>query len=84
MSCGQRRRPRHWCGGSEVRIIFAAGLLNQNHTRSISCLAPLLERTLSAIKLHFAAMAAFVLGVVQLCAPKGTLPHRAIGWMWVS
>src|SRR3954447_26260974 len=33
-----------WCGGSEVRIISAAspkcGLLNQSHTRSISCWCP--------------------------------------------
>jgi uncharacterized membrane protein len=46
-------------------------------------LAPLLSAS-PAIKLHaFAAMAAFGLGVVQLGAPKGTLPHRAIGWVWV-
>jgi uncharacterized membrane protein len=46
-------------------------------------LAPLLEAGL-AIQIHaFAAMAAFVLGVVQLAAPKGTLPHRTIGWAWV-
>ena len=31
----------------------------------------------------FAAMAAFVLGLVQFAAPKGTLPHRTIGWIWV-
>jgi uncharacterized membrane protein len=37
------------------------------------------------IQIHaFAAMAAFAVGVVQLSAPKGTLPHRAIGWLWVS
>src|SRR3954462_2415323 len=37
-----------------------------------------------AIPLHaFAAMAAFVLGAVQLAAPKGTLPHRTLGWIWV-
>jgi uncharacterized membrane protein len=30
-----------------------------------------------------AAMAAFVLGVVQFCAPKGTPIHRIIGWLWV-
>ena len=37
------------------------------------------------IQVHaFAAMAAFAVGVVQLSAPKGTLPHRAIGWLWVS
>ena len=29
-----------------------------------------------------AAMAAFVLGIVQFAAPKGTLPHRIIGWLW--
>src|SRR6201996_457756 len=29
-------------------------------------------------------MAAFALGVVQLAAPKGTLPHRALGWIWVA
>jgi uncharacterized membrane protein len=46
-------------------------------------LAPLLAAS-PAVKLHaFAAMAAFALGVVQLSAPKGTLPHRAIGWFWV-
>jgi uncharacterized membrane protein len=47
-------------------------------------LAPLLEAA-SAIPLHaFAAMGAFVLGVVQLAAPKGTLPHRVLGFIWVS
>ena len=47
-------------------------------------LAPLLE-VAPAIPLHaFAAMAAFALGVVQLAAPKGTLPHRALGWIWVG
>ena len=46
-------------------------------------LAPLLEAS-GAIRLHaFAAMAAFVLGVVQFSAPKGTIPHRTIGWVWV-
>ena len=47
-------------------------------------LAPLLNAA-PAIPLHaFAAMAAFVLGVIQFTAPKGTLPHRTIGWTWVS
>ncbi|MDA9396469.1 membrane protein [Bradyrhizobium sp. CCBAU 45394] len=46
-------------------------------------LAPLLTAA-PAIPLHaFAAMAAFVLGLVQFAAPKGTLPHRTIGWIWV-
>ncbi|MBR0705341.1 DUF2306 domain-containing protein [Bradyrhizobium liaoningense] len=45
--------------------------------------APLLEAA-PAVPLHaFAAMGAFVLGLVQFSAPKGTLPHRTIGWIWV-
>jgi uncharacterized membrane protein len=47
-------------------------------------LVPLLDAA-PAIQLHaFAAMTAFALGVVQFSAPKGTLPHRTIGWIWVS
>src|SRR6202022_4059115 len=47
-------------------------------------LAPLLDAA-PAIPVHaFAAMAAFALGLVQFAAPKGTLPHRTIGWIWVS
>jgi uncharacterized membrane protein len=46
-------------------------------------LSPLLDAA-PAIPLHaFAAMAAFALGLVQFAAPKGTLPHRTIGWIWV-
>jgi uncharacterized membrane protein len=46
-------------------------------------LAPLLDAA-PVIQLHaFAAMGAFTLGVVQLAAPKGTLPHRTVGWIWV-
>src|SRR4029077_14074930 len=47
-------------------------------------LAPLLDAA-PAIPLHaLAAMGAFVLGVVQFAAPKGTLPHRTLGWIWVG
>jgi uncharacterized membrane protein len=46
-------------------------------------LAPLLN-AVPQIPIHaFAAMAAFVLGIVQFAAPKGTLPHRTLGWIWV-
>jgi uncharacterized membrane protein len=46
-------------------------------------LVPLLDAA-PAIPAHaFAAMTAFMLGVVQLAAPKGTLPHRTLGWIWV-
>jgi len=47
-------------------------------------LTPLLSAS-PAIQFHaFAAMMAFGLGVLQLAAPKGTLPHRTIGWIWVA
>jgi uncharacterized membrane protein len=47
-------------------------------------LTPLLDAA-PAIPLHaFAAMAAFVLGLVQFAAPKGMLPHRTLGWIWVG
>ncbi len=47
-------------------------------------LAPLLNAS-PVIQIHaFAAMAAFALGLVQFAAPKGTLPHRTIGFIWVA
>jgi uncharacterized membrane protein len=47
-------------------------------------LEPLLQAS-PAIRIHaFAAMAAFVLGAVQLVAAKGTLPHRALGSIWIA
>src|SRR5258708_20483625 len=50
----------------------------------VMSLAPLLDAA-PAIPLHaFAATTAFLLGVVQLAAPKGTLPHRTLGWVWIS
>ena len=46
-------------------------------------LEPLLTAA-PAIQIHaFAAIAAFGLGIVQFVAPKGTLPHRTFGWIWV-
>jgi uncharacterized membrane protein len=38
-----------------------------------------------AIQIHaIAAMSAFGLGILQLAAPKGTLPHKTLGWIWVT
>ena len=46
-------------------------------------LEPLLN-TPPVIQVHAAAaLAAFALGLVQFARPKGTLPHRTIGWTWV-
>jgi uncharacterized membrane protein len=45
---------------------------------------PLLDAA-PVIQVHaFAALAALALGIVQLSAPKGTLPHRTVGWVWVA
>ena len=47
-------------------------------------LAPLMT-TPWIIQLHVAAaLAALLLGIVQLVARKGTLPHRTLGWVWVA
>ena len=46
-------------------------------------LQPLLEAPW-VIQVHaFGAFAAFLLGAVQLAAPKGTLPHKALGVVWI-
>ncbi len=46
-------------------------------------LEPLLHAS-AAIQLQAAAaLSAFALGLVQFASPKGTLPHRTIGWAWV-
>jgi len=37
------------------------------------------------IKLHLgAAIATFLIGAVLLLGPKGTLPHRTLGWTWAA
>jgi uncharacterized membrane protein len=47
-------------------------------------LGPLVDAA-PAIALHaFAAMVAFVIALVQFAAPKGTQPHRTLGWIWVA
>jgi uncharacterized membrane protein len=47
-------------------------------------LAPLLDAPL-AIQVHaYAAIAAFLLGIVQLARVKGTQSHRALGYFWVA
>jgi uncharacterized membrane protein len=37
-----------------------------------------------AIRLHaLPALLALVIGAAQVALPKGTLPHRTMGWVWV-
>lgn len=45
---------------------------------------PLLEEGFVVASHAAAAIAALVLGGVQLAAPKGTLPHRAVGYVWAG
>lgn len=46
-------------------------------------LQPLLDAPW-VVQVHaFSAMAAFFLGVFQLAAPKGALPHRTLGVVWL-
>lgn len=43
-----------------------------------------LARASPAVQVHLAAaVLAFAVGAVQLAGPKGTLPHRLLGWTWV-
>jgi uncharacterized membrane protein len=69
-------------GQVELSHGLAAANIN-SFGSNVMNLAPLLNAA-PAIPLHaFAAVTAFVLGTVQLTAPKGTLPHRTLGWIWV-
>lgn len=46
-------------------------------------LQPLLDAPW-VIQAHaFGAMVAFILGAIQLVAPKGTLPHKTLGVIWL-
>ncbi len=45
----------------------------------------LISRQEVAIQIHLgAAVLAFVLGLILLVGPKGILPHRLFGWVWVG
>jgi len=47
-------------------------------------LTPILEAS-TPIRIHLgAAVICLALGAVQMASPKGTLPHRLIGWIWVG
>ncbi|WP_428407593.1 DUF2306 domain-containing protein [Hyphococcus sp.] len=46
-------------------------------------LQPLLDAPWIIQAHAYAAFAAFILGVVQLAAPKGSLPHKRLGAVWI-
>ena len=55
----------------------------QKHHSPPMTLQPLLNAPF-VIPIHaLAAITAFAVGLLQLTAPKGTIPHRLIGWSWV-
>lgn len=66
--------------------VFAPGIFDYSGVE-IRPHAPdwsVLERVKPAVQVHLAAaVAAFGLGLVQLLGPKGTIPHRLLGWIWV-
>lgn len=47
-------------------------------------LQPLLSEGFVIATHAIAALAALVLGAIQLAAPKGTLPHRSLGYLWAA
>lgn len=46
--------------------------------------APLLAEGFVVASHGFAALAALLLGAIQLAAPKGTVPHRVLGYLWAG
>lgn len=47
-------------------------------------LDPLLAEGFVVASHALAAIIALVLGAVQLAAPKGTMPHRTLGYIWAG
>jgi uncharacterized membrane protein len=47
-------------------------------------LDPLLAEGFAVASHAVAALTALLLGAVQLAAPKGTLPHRTLGYVWAG
>ncbi len=68
-----------------VGVVIAATLvvvLGHPHLQSPD-LTPVLEAS-TPIRIHLgAAVICLALGAIQMLSPKGTLPHRLIGWVWV-
>lgn len=71
--------------GAVVGVTVAATLVavlghGHFHAPDLSVIA----KASPVIRIHLvAAVLALGLGGVQMVAPKGTLPHRTLGWIWV-
>jgi uncharacterized membrane protein len=83
---GKRRIPRLVLSlGLMALFVVAAVLIGL--PQSIGLHRPRLDLLAAQplkIQIHVgAALLAFCLGLVLFAAPKGTLPHRTLGWIWV-
>ena len=68
-----RQARRH---GRRDSVLGGTAAPTRGELEHVMSLAPLLQAS-PVIQVHaVAAMAAFALGIVQLAAPKGTIPHR--------
>jgi len=70
---------------TNVRSILALSTLKGNALEGpVLTFDPLIAEGFVIASHAFAALAALVLGAVQFAAPKGTLPHRTIGYIWAA
>jgi uncharacterized membrane protein len=78
---GKRRIPPLVLSLGLLALFVVAAALIGLHSPRLDLLAaqPL------KVQVHVgAALLAFCLGLVLFAAPKGTLPHRTLGWIWVT
>ncbi len=69
-----------------IGVLLAAALISRlGHPHPHAPDMALLRRQPPIILVHLAtALFALGLGAVMMLAPKGTLPHRTLGWVWVT
>ena len=87
VEAGKRRIPPLVLSlGLLALFVVAAGLIGL--PQSIGLHRPRLDLLAAQplkVQVHIgAALLAFCLGLVLFAAPKGTLPHRSLGWIWVT
>jgi|LauGreSuBDMM15SN_2_FD.fasta_scaffold200750_1 uncharacterized membrane protein len=83
---GKRRiPPLVLCLGLLALFVVAAALIGSLQSMGLSReRLDLLAAQPLTVQIHIgAALLAFCLGLVLFAAPKGTLPHRTLGWIWV-
>jgi len=72
----------HRKGSCTMTLINAFGLQAFAHPHAPDL--ALVAQQPMVIKIHLlAALGAFLVATIQIFGPKGTLPHRTLGWIWV-